>query len=132
MSLHHSEFYILSISVFKTQFISTNVVSFRTLMLKDILHEISNLKTHQGSTSDLSEALLQGVKSKIYKPLMERQTCGESKKFNLFVFSDIRSNITIKSSVFTESLESRLEHYAKKRKLDGHPSGDTSNVTVNE
>lgn len=66
--------------------------SVKTTMLKDMLLQISNLKKNESKTSDLSESLLQGVKSKIYKPIMERQMC--------------------------ESLENRLQHYAKRRKLD--------------
>lgn len=46
-------------------------------MLKDMLLQISNLKTKHRNNYDVSEALLQGVKSKVYKPLMERQTCGK-------------------------------------------------------
>lgn len=65
--------------------------SVKTVMLTDVLQQISKLKA-KDSNFDASEALLQGVKSKIYKPLLERQTC--------------------------ESLESRLQHYAKKRRLD--------------
>lgn len=53
-------------------------------MLKDILHQIALLRTEQNFTFDVSETLIQGVKSKIYKPLMERQTCG--KYYSLFPF----------------------------------------------
>ncbi|XP_034255782.1 tRNA pseudouridine(38/39) synthase [Thrips palmi] len=66
--------------------------SIKTNMLNDILDQITKLRTEQEFSFDVSETLIQGVKSKIYKPLMQRQTC--------------------------ESLESRLQHYSKKRKLD--------------
>lgn len=70
----------------------------KSKMLKDILNQIANLRAEKDFNFDVSETLIQGVKSKIYKPLMERQTC--------------------------ESLESRLQHYAKKRKLDESAEGD--------
>lgn len=48
-------------------------------MLKDILDQLSDMKTGERKICDISENLLQGIKSKIYKPLMERQTCRKYK-----------------------------------------------------
>ncbi|KAK3921401.1 tRNA pseudouridine(38/39) synthase [Frankliniella fusca] len=80
--------------------------SVKTVMLMDMLNQISSLKTEGISNFDTSQALLQGVKSKIYKPLLERQTC--------------------------ESLESRIQHYSKRRRLDDCNDESTSRAEFNE
>ncbi|XP_060066721.1 uncharacterized protein LOC132547004 [Ylistrum balloti] len=83
----------------------------RSTMIRRMLEEMDSAKVETDCDiapwKDLSspiynqtEWIIPGNKSKVHKRLLERQTC--------------------------ESLEERIEHYAKKRKLDTPPSTDTT------
>uniref|UniRef100_A0ABD2XFS0 Pseudouridine synthase I TruA alpha/beta domain-containing protein n=1 Tax=Trichogramma kaykai TaxID=54128 RepID=A0ABD2XFS0_9HYME len=65
----------------------------KATMMKSMLKDLtSSLGTDEETVCQQSGWLLQGVKSKIYRPLMERDTC--------------------------ESLEERIDHYTKKQRLE--------------
>ena len=70
-----------------------------------------------------ADVLQEGVKSRQYQPLMQRTRCG---KFDLILSkSNIRPSTYPIS--FAESLENRIQHYAKKRRIELH-SKDSENV----
>ncbi|XP_058790728.1 tRNA pseudouridine(38/39) synthase [Phymastichus coffea] len=68
-------------------------VNVKSTMIKNMLQDLQELTDEKNTNIKYqSNCLLQGVESKVYKPLLERETC--------------------------ESLEDRIEHYAKKRRLE--------------
>ncbi|XP_063234534.1 tRNA pseudouridine(38/39) synthase [Bacillus rossius redtenbacheri] len=72
------------------QSVWTNL-SVRATMVRAMLTECEAM-TEDGPIASQSSSLLQGVKAKVYQPLLQRQTC--------------------------DSLESRINHYVKKQKLE--------------
>uniref|UniRef100_A0A2A4K4U0 Pseudouridine synthase I TruA alpha/beta domain-containing protein n=1 Tax=Heliothis virescens TaxID=7102 RepID=A0A2A4K4U0_HELVI len=86
----------------------------KTTMIRDVINVLENQyselcenetadtdgnKTERDRVIKYTECLLQGVKSRVYTPLLKRVTCS--------------------------SLEERIEHYRKKRKI-GHPDEDVN------
>lgn len=68
--------------------VSINIIFHRTTMIKDCLQSLEdiyhNMKETKDGDNNISErasiishadCLLQGVQSKVYKPLLKRQTC---------------------------------------------------------
>lgn len=83
--------------------------------MKSMLNVLENIyasKTENEKLSyhSLTNSLLQGIKPKIYKPLMERQRCG--KLLEAFKIQFMYTTI-----LFTEGLEDRIQHFIKKRRL---------------
>ncbi|XP_052901942.1 tRNA pseudouridine(38/39) synthase [Anopheles moucheti] len=72
----------------------------KATMIRDMLHELEGLVCFR--TVDQAAHLTEGVKSKEYRPLLQRQQC--------------------------ESLENRIEHYAKKRRIEVSTKSNDSNA----
>lgn len=85
-------------------------------MMHEMLSHIQRIYENEVKGPKLSnqiEILLEGVRSKQYQPLMTRTRCGGldlKKKLNLL--------INLRFSLFAESLENRIAHFAKKRRIE--------------
>ncbi|XP_012267402.2 tRNA pseudouridine(38/39) synthase [Athalia rosae] len=64
----------------------------KTAMTREMLVDLQTKRTSATEINSQCDCLLQGVKSKTYQPLLQRTTC--------------------------ETLENRIEHYVKKRRLE--------------
>ncbi|XP_053658948.1 tRNA pseudouridine(38/39) synthase [Anopheles marshallii] len=72
----------------------------KSTMIRDMLHELERVGSWR--MSGQATQLTEGVKSKEYRPLLQRQQC--------------------------ESLENRIEHYAKKRRIEVSTKSNDSNA----
>lgn len=83
-------------------------------MLTAMLKSLEDLQTElvcKPVDHNFAECLLESTKSRKYVPLMQRQKCGISKMKNC----KVKWRFLI---CFAESLEDRIKHLSKRRKLE--------------
>nr|CAD7588219.1 unnamed protein product [Timema genevievae] len=82
--------------------------------------------------SEQTSCLLQGVRSKVYQPLLKRPTCGELESGQLWSvwFSCGIVLAYDLLSVFPGSLETRIEHYVKRQRLEVMETEDQSSLSA--
>ncbi|XP_034938711.1 tRNA pseudouridine(38/39) synthase [Chelonus insularis] len=89
-------------SIIKTLQEDWTLNAIKATMIEHMINDLkSNLRNHCDDLNCQADCLIQGVQSKVYQPLMKRVTC--------------------------ESLENRIKHFEKKRKIEVQ-----SNKTTND
>ena len=79
-------------------------------MLKEMLNELE--KVFDGKIENQAKSLFEGVERKTYVPLMKRPQCGNIlERKTAFVIYSI-------AFIYTDSLEQRIEHYAKRKRIE--------------
>lgn len=88
-------------------------------MMQEMLNNLQNIYENELDGNKILHQpyiLLEGVKSKRYKPLLHRIKCSKCFFFLSAIYNiNIESNFNILS---IESLENRIAHYTKKRRID--------------
>lgn len=94
-------------------------------MIIEMLHVLEDIYENKLDGNHIykyCDALQEGVRSKNYKPLLTRNKCSKFHDFNHFYHSGFDLNSRNAHNPFniiaTGSLENRIQHYAKKRRID--------------
>ena len=82
-------------------------------MLKEMLQNLEQKASVQPERPYLS--LIQGVEAKVYTPLLKRPQCGKLLENRLEIMACSKCWST---SISAESLERRIEHYAKRKRIE--------------
>lgn len=81
-------------------------------MLREILTELEKLSNCRIESQ--IKSLVNGIEPKTYIPLLKRQKCGMPKSSRFITKNDELKHLFI----ILESLEERIEHYAKKKRIE--------------
>lgn len=98
-------------------------------MMQEMLGHLQNIYVTELKEPKLYNqlnVLLEGVRSRQYQPLLSRVKCG-----NIFTFDVSLRNIVFffYFSHFVESLENRIAHYAKKRRIEVQNKSDSDGMS---
>lgn len=91
-------------------------------MMHEMLSHIQGIYENHVRGPKLStqiDILLEGVRSKQYQPLMTRTRCGR-----FTVVQNFDRLIKLNKTFFAESLENRIAHFAKKRRIEVSKNDD--------
>lgn len=104
-------------------------------MMLEMLYELESIYKTEFSDSPIYRhinALQEGVKAKVYQPLMSRTKCSKCRSEFLFEEYFPPNSFSILNR-FADSLENRIAHYAKKRRIEvvnkNESDGETSAIT---
>lgn len=77
-------------------------------MIKHVINDLEKLQMCSSVIEKQAESLTEGVKSKIYKPLLTRMKCGNYTHIILLILSSTQSLKQTPSLIITSSLLQKL------------------------
>lgn len=101
-------------------------------MMQEMLGHLQNIyetELKEPKLYNQLNVLLEGVRSRQYQPLLTRTKCGNDYRSNISLTNLKFSLFFFAASHFIESLENRIAHYTKKRRIEVQNKSDSDGMS---